>query len=209
MENETFRKFKRETRSFAALVILNIVGAGLAMAFSVSWIVNNLLPLASGQPFNFTQLVYAGLGLFGFVFAIGWLVPCAETFDGVDDLIDRSWKADGAPIGDKLTGMIVEKLAWYREKREMIGKLKTGSRLTGLFFLASAVLQAYNLALTLSSTTDLMLLMTAIGFALCLVFGVAGLYIPALIDRFTGTWDQRVDALGKAEDKLCKLIERT
>jgi hypothetical protein len=153
------------------------------------------------------QMVYAGLGLFGFIFAIRWLVPCAETFSGVDDMIDGSRKAGDEPIGEKLTQMIVEKLAWYREKREMIGKLKVGSRLTGVFFLASAALQVYNLALSPGSTTGLMFLMTSVGLTLCLIMGAVGLYIPALIDRFTGTWDQRVDASGEVENKLGKLIE--
>lgn len=206
MENETFEKLKRETRSFAALIILNIVGAGLAMAVSVSWIVNNLLPLASGQIVNIIQIVYAGLGLLGFVLAIRWLIPCAETFDGVDDMIDGS-RIGEEPVGERLTQMIVEKLAWYREKREMIGGLKAGSRLTGLFFLASAALQVYDLTTSLGSTTGLMLLMTAVGLVLCLVMGAAGIYIPSLIDRFTGTWDRRVQASGEAEDRLGKLIE--
>ncbi len=207
MENETFEKFERETRSFAALVILNIVGAALAMAFGVSWIVNNLLPLASGQPFNVLQLWYAGLGLFGFVFAIRWLVPCAETFSGIDDMIDGRKREGGEPIGENLTQMIVEKLAWYREKREMIGRLKTGSRLTGLFFLASAAGSGYNIAITLGSTVGYMLLFEVVGLALTLTMGAAGLYIPALIDRFTGTWDQRVQASDDVEAKLGKLIE--
>ena len=206
MENETFEKLERETRSFAALVILNIVGAALAMAFSVSWIVNNLLPLASGQTVNLMQIVYGGLGFLGFVFAIRWLIPCAETFDGVDDMIDGRRKRD-MPVGEKLTEIIVEKLAWYREKREMIGKLKAGSRITGLFFLASAALQVYGLVSSLGSTTGLIRLMTAVGFAMCLVIGAAGLYIPVLIDRFTGTWDQRVQASGDAEGRFGKLIE--
>lgn len=206
MESETFEKLERETRSFAALVILNIVGAGLAMAFGVFWIVNNLLPLASGQMVNLMQIVYGGLGLLGFVFAIRWLIPCAETFDGVDDMIDGKRESD-MPVGEKLTQMIVEKLAWYREKREMIGKLKAGSRITGLFFLASAIPQVYSLVSSLGSTNGLMILTIAVGFALCIVMGVAGIYIPALIDRFTGTWDQRVQASGDAKERLGKLIE--
>jgi hypothetical protein len=153
------------------------------------------------------QMVYAGLGLFGFVFAMRWLVPCAETFSGVDDMIDGSTKAGVEPIGEKLTQMIVEKLAWYREKREMVGKLKIGSRLTGAFFLVSATLQIYNIASTLGTTTGFMLLMTAVGFTLCLSMGAVGLYIPVLIDRFTGTWDQRINASSDIEDKLGKLIE--
>jgi len=207
MENESFDKFERETKSFAALVILNIVGVALAMAFGVSWVVNNLLPLASGQPFDLYQLIYTGLGLSAFVLAIRWLVPCAETFRDINDVMHGSRKADGEPIGEKLTQMIVEKLAWYREKRGMISRLKSGSRLTGLFFFVATALQVINLAPILSSTTALTLLAMIVSLTICVVMGAAGIYIPVLIDRFTVAWDQRVEASGKAEKSLGELIE--
>jgi len=207
MENEAFERFERETRSFAALALLNIVGAGLAMAFSVSWIVNNLLPLASGGAVYLDQIVLAGLGLAGFVFAMRWLIPCAETFGGVDDMIKGKSRGKIEANGDKLTEMIVEKMAWYRESRETIGRLKLGSRLTGVFFLASAALQIYNLAVSLSTVTQAILVMSAVGLTLCLAFGAVGLLVPTYVDRFIGTWDQRVKASDEAEDKLGKLIE--
>jgi hypothetical protein len=207
MENEAFERFGREMRSFAALIILNIVGAGLAISFGISWIMPNIAPLFSGQPIYLEQLVRAGLAVAGCVVALRWLVSCAETFDGVDDIVDGSWKADMERRGDALTARIVESMAWYRERRGNIWRLKLGCRLTGAFFVVSAALQAYNFVTTFGSATQSMLIMSVVGLVLCLALGAIGVIVPALIDRFIGTWDQRVKASGEAEDKLGKLFE--
>jgi len=96
--------------------------------------------------------------------------------------------------GDALTGLIVRSIAWYREKHENIGQLKLGSRVTGTFFLLSAALQAVNFVSTLGSATQVNILLSVAGLALCLTFGVLGLIIPTFITRFTATWDSRVEA---------------
>jgi hypothetical protein len=203
MENEAFERFTRETRSLAALVIMNIVGAGLTIAFGVSQVVTNLSPLFGGQPVYLEQLLRAGVSLFACAIAMRWLIWGAQTFSGVDDLIDGSRKADA----EDLTGLIVENMAWYREKRESIGRLKWGCRLVGAYFALTTALQLYNLVTTLGTMTQAVLIMSAVGLVLCSALGLIGLLVPTYIDRFIGTWDERVKASGEAEDKLGKLIE--
>ncbi len=205
MENDTFERFNREMRSFFALIILNIVGAGLGMAFGVAWGVGNVQPLFAGHPIEILNVAIAGLALAGCAFAISWLIKSAEVFDGFDELKDEGDKASGG--GDALTGLIIRSIAWYREKQENISQLKLGSRVTGAFFLISAVLQAINLVGTLGSATQANILLSVAGLALCFAFGVLGLMIPTFITRFTATWDNRVEASSEAEDKLGKLLE--
>ena len=207
MENETFERFNREMRSFFALIILNIVGAGLGMAFGVAWCVGNVQPLFAGQPVQILNVAMAGLALAGCAVAISWLTKSAEVFDGFDDLKDEVGKEDVKAGGDALTGLIVRSIAWYREKQENIGQLKFGSRITGAFFLLSAALQAINLVSTLGSATQTSILLSVLGLALCLVLGALGLMIPSAVTRFTGTWDRRVEASGEAEKKLGELLE--
>ena len=81
------------------------------------------------------------------------------------------------------------------------------ARVTGIFFLASAALQAVNLVGTLGSTTQANILLSVAGLALCLAFGVLGLRIPTFITRFTATWDSRVEGSGEAVERLGKLLE--
>jgi hypothetical protein len=205
MENNTVARFDREMKGFFALKILNIVGAGLGMAFGISWIVGNVTPLFSGQPIQALNLVMTALALTGCGVAIRWLITSAELFSELDDLRDESGDKDAN--GDALTRRIIRSVAWYRDRKEKIGELKWGSRVTGAFLLLSALLQGYNLVTTLGTATQLVSLASAIGFAMCLVLGAAGLWIPSAITRFVATWDSRVEATSEAEKKLGKLIE--
>ena len=205
MENETFERFNREMRSFFALIILNIVGAGLGMAFGVAWCVGNVQPLFAGQPIQILNVATAGLAIAGCAVAISWLVKSAEVLDGFDDLKDGSSRE--ADTGDALTERIIKSIAWYREKQVAIGELRFGSRVTGAFFLLSAALQVINLISTWGSTTQITILLSVVGLALCIALGLIGVVIPGTVTRFTTTWDNRVEASGKAEKKLGELLE--
>ena len=207
MEKETFDRFNREMRSFYALIILNIVGAGLAMSFGIAWIVPNITPMIQEQSIQISKLALTGLVVVGCVVALRWLIASVEVFDGFDDLRDDSRVKESEANGDVLTGLIVRSMAWYRERKANINDLKFGSRVTGAFFLLSAVLQILNLASTLSSTSPFNLTLSMIGFILCLVLGVAGLLIPYSITRFVGTWDHRVEASDDASKRLERIVE--
>jgi len=207
VEKETFDRFNREMRSFYALIILNIVGAGLAMSFGIAWIVPNITPMIQEQSIQISKLALTGLVVVGCVVALRWLIASVEVFDGFDDLRDDSRVKEAEANCDSLTGLIVRSMAWYRERKANINDLKFGSRVTGAFFLLSAVLQILNLASTLSSTSPFNLTLSMIGFILCLVLGVAGLLIPYSITRFVGTWDHRIEASDEASKRLERIVE--
>ena len=207
MEKETFDRFNREMRSFYALIIINLAGAGLAMSFGIAWIVPNITPMIQEQSIQISQLALTGLVVVGCVVALRWLIASVEVFDGFDDLRDDSRVKESEANGDVLTGLIVRSMAWYRERKANINDLKFGSRVTGAFFLLSAVLQILNLASTLSSTSPFNLTLSMIGFILCLVLGVAGLLIPYSITRFVGTWDHRIEASDDASKRLERIVE--
>jgi FtsH-binding integral membrane protein len=204
MENDTVARFDREMKGFFALKILNIVGAGLGMAFGIAWIVGNVTPLFSGQSVQILNIAAAGLALVGCVVAMRWLITSVELFSELDELGDKSEEGENA---DALTGRILRSIAWYRERKERIGELKWGSRVTGAFLLVSAVLQGYNLVTTLGTATQIVSLASVVGSVMCLVLGVAGLWIPSAVTRFVATWESRVEASDEAERKLGKLIE--
>jgi hypothetical protein len=202
MEMETLERFNREMRSFQALIILNIAGAGLAMSFGVSTIIQNLTPLFSGNVPGIQQVAMAGLMLVGCAFAIRWLIKGAEVLSRFDEL--KSF-GDLEQASDVITGKIVSTMAWYREQRLMINQLKLGSMITGAFFLVSATLQLVNLAQNLSSPG--LILMSIVGLGLCLTLGAAGILIPRYITRFGEAWDKRVEASGVAEKKLDDIMD--
>ena len=99
----------------------------------------------------------------------------------------------------------MENLAFYREKREEVRRLILGSRATGAFFLVSAALQ---LRFLVSQTgSSLFSLMSVVGMALCLALGLAGVYIPSSLGRYTSTWEERLSESEETKRRLGELLE--
>ena len=198
MENEVNGRLTREMRSFHALTMVNIAGAGIAMSIGIATLVNNLLPMFREQTILFLHALNVVAVLAGSVFALRWLISSAEMLDGFQDV--RESREDDDP-----TALIVENLAFYREKREEVRRLILGSRATGAFFLVSAALQ---LRFLVSQTgSSLFSLMSVVGMALCLALGLAGVYIPSSLGRYTSTWEERLSESEETKRRLGELLE--
>jgi len=198
MENEAINRLTRETNSFHALTILNIAGAGIAMSMGIATLVNNLLPMFREQTILFPQALSVAVMLAGSVYALRWLISSAEMMDGFQDVME--YGEDDDP-----TALIVENLAFYRENREEMRRLMLGSRATGAFFLVSAALQLRHLASQIGSST--LTLMSVVGLVLCLALGIAGMYIPWSLGRYTHTWGRRLLESEEAERQLGEMLE--
>jgi len=178
--------------------MVNIAGAGIAMSIGIATLVNNLLPMFREQTILFLHALNVVAVLAGSVFALRWLISSAEMLDGFQDV--RESREDDDP-----TALIVENLAFYREKREEVRRLILGSRATGAFFLVSAALQ---LRFLVSQTgSSLFSLMSVVGMALCLALGLAGVYIPSSLGRYTSTWEERLSESEETERRLGELLE--
>ncbi len=206
MDKETFGRFDRETRSFFALVIVNIAGAGLAMSFGVSTVVSNVLPMINEQRFQLIQTALTILSLIGFGFAMRWLILSAELFSGFDDLKDEYEDSGGKADGETMTELIVQNMAFYRDNKPTMEKLKMGSRITGIFFLLSGATAALD-TLTAGLTPPAVLQMAALGTILCIALGIVGVYVPSLFERYISTWEQRLSDQAEAERELERILE--
>lgn len=86
MENEVNGHLTREMRSFHALTMVNIAGAGIAMSIGIATLVNNLLPMFREQTILFLHALNVVAVLAGNVFALRWLISSAEMLDGFQDV---------------------------------------------------------------------------------------------------------------------------
>jgi len=206
MEKETLQRFSREMMSLYALIVINIVGAGLAMSFGVATGVNNIFPMIADLRIQPLQAVLTGLGLLGFGFAISWLVSSAKVFSDLDDLRDEFKKRRGKTDDEEMAQLIVQNMAFYRDNRPTIDRLMLGSRAAGLFFLLSAAVGVFNL-LTNTPAGPLGLLTAVIGTLICVAIGAVGLYCPSFFERYTRTWEQRLDDSVEVEKKLNRILE--
>ncbi|MBN2336667.1 hypothetical protein JXL21_14005 [Candidatus Bathyarchaeota archaeon] len=203
MESRTIERFSTEIKSFNALIIANLVGAALALAFSISLGVTHIVGLFQGGSFEAVTLLYVAVTVAGFAFAINWISNAAELMDGYGDITDSFEKTD--PSDDEaLTGIIVQSLAFYRDNGEKIGRMTLGSRVTGGLVLLTTIPQVTNL---LTPQTGLMTLFTVVGLLCSAGAGLVGLYVPTLFRRYSETWDQRLGLTGEAEERLKGILE--
>jgi len=206
METRTLNRLKKELMSLYALIVINIVGAGLAMSFGVATVVNNLFPMIAELRIQPLQAALTGLGLLGFGFAISWLVSSAEVFSDLDDIRDGIREQPGEADEEATTQLIVQNMAFYRDNRSTIDRLMLGSRAAGLFFLLSGAIGVFNM-LTNAPAGPFGLVMSVIGVLICVVIGSVGFYCPSLFERYARAWEQRLKDSVEAEEKLNRILE--
>jgi len=206
MEIKTLKRFNREMSSFFALIITNIVGAGLAMSYGVSTGVNSLILMINAQRILLLQTVLSGLALLGFVFAIRWLIFSAQIFSDFDDLRDEFKNRSGKTDDETMTELVIQNMAFYRDNKPAIEKLALGSRVTGIFFLILGAVAVFNL-LTIGPTDLMSLLMGASGAFLCVALGIVGAYSPSFFNKYSRIWEQRLQDSVEIENKLNALLE--
>ena len=205
MITETLKRFSTETRSFNALIIMNITGAGLAVSMGVARGIKNILPMVNAQKILIPEALTVWLVLAWCVLGLRWLIAGAEMLDEFQDIVEGQRRMEKEP--DPLTGLIVQNMAFYRDHRPTIGMLAWGSTATGAFFLLSALIQVRYIVSLLGASSSWEMLFSLVGFGLCLALGIIGVYLPSVFRRYTATWDRRLQESSEAEKRLGELLE--
>ncbi|NIU85214.1 MAG: hypothetical protein GWN31_15555 [Candidatus Thorarchaeota archaeon] len=205
METGAFNRLKLEMNSFKGLIIANLLGAALSLAFSLAYGVNKLIPLVGQGKLEIMGLPYLGIIVVGFAFAISWIVRSAELMDEHDDIVEELSKTS-AEDDDAITGVIIQNLAFYRQNDEKIMQLALGSRVTGVFLLLAAALQLNSVISGTSPFTGIMTFAQWFALAANLVVGLSALYVPTLLERFTEKWGARIKLSEDASEKLDKIL---
>jgi hypothetical protein len=135
----------------------------------------------------------------GLAFAIGirWLGCHAEVLEIHEQLKEGSKKANQNE--DALTGVIVDAMASYREKKGTIKLMMTISRIAGVCFLITGI---YTIVTSvIAGGANLWLIAGAIpNFAI----SAAAFIIPHFFSKYQQVWDSRLKETEKAE----KLLEQ-
>ena len=206
MINETLNRLSREMRSFNSLIIMNITGAGLAVAMGMAFVVRNVHPMVAARTIIWPEAAMVALVVAGGVLLFRWFLTGVEMMDEYQDVREKSsGHENGAE--ESATELIVKNMAFYRDHRESMNGLILGSLVTGAFFLLSATSQVRYLFSVLGSGTPFEVAFILVGFSLCLVLGVAGVYISYMFRRYEATWDRRLQESREAEKRLGELLE--
>ncbi len=210
MEKNTLNRLKIELESFKGLVIANLIGAALIIAFTLAFSVDKIIPFITEGPLTLSELPYLVLIILGHVFAIKWITRSAELM-GEHDKITKDFDKILKDNGDDeaVTGIIVRSLAFYRENQGKIEQMKWGGRVTGTFLMITAIPQLIGLLGGTSQISGLMILGQWFAIILSVGIGVAAWYVPVIIKRFTEMWDARLSMADDANEKLRRILEDT
>ena len=205
MEQTTLNSLKLEMHSFKGLIITNLVGAALALAFSMAYGIPKIIPLLEEGAFDITQLPYIGLIAAGFIVGIGWITKSAELMDEHDDIVTELEEL--SPSDDEsIIGIIVESLAFYRENQAKIRQLGVVGHIVGLFLVLTAIPQIQALLTETYPFGGWMIYGQIFGVVASLGVGLMGLYVPTMINRFTAKWDARLSSTEAAEERLDRIL---
>ena len=205
MEQSTFNRVKLEIQSFKALIITNLIGAALALAFSIAYGVPKIIPLITEGAIHIAQLPYLFIIVLGFVVAITWIARSAELMDEHDEIAQKLEEL--SPHDDEaIIGVIIQSLAFYRENQEKIRNLSIVGRIVGAGLLLTVIPQ-FKAIIEGTIVEEWILLGQVFGLIACVGVGLAGLYIPTLLKRFSEKWDTRLktsDEVGKKLDRILR-----
>jgi len=206
MINETFNRLSREMRSFYSLIVMNMVGAGIAVAMGMAFVVRNVHPMIEARTIIWPEAAMVAVVVAVGVLIFRWFLTGAEMMDEYQDLREKNFGySDGAE--ETATELIVKNIAFYRDHRASMSGLNLGSLVTGAYFLLSAAAQVTYVLSVLGSGTPFEVAFVLLGFSLCLVLGVAGVYISHMFRRYEATWDRRLQETAEAEKRLGVLLE--
>jgi hypothetical protein len=196
MTVNTAQKLKREANSLLGLSVINIVSSAMVLAFGSAALFPNLIAMAKAGTVLFPEVAWSALGLIAFMIGIRWLVATAQVLEIHEQLKEGSEKAQDE---DSLTGVIVEAMASYRERKSTIKAMLLISRIAGVCFLIAGI---YSIA-TAAIAGNLWLLTGAIPN---IAIAVAAFIIPYYFSKYQQIWDKRVKETEKAEKILAKQL---
>jgi len=216
MEINALQRLKVELESFKLVTTANMVGAALTLAYSIAFGSTKIIPLITGSPLEAAHLPYLLVVGSGFATAISWITRSAELMGEHDEIVEeldeviiesKSTIEESADIDEKIIGIIVKSLAFYRGNSSKIDRLKWGGRLTGAFMLIMGIPQLISF-LTGSYPVDGVYVL-AQGFAVAFSIGIslAAWYVPVIIKRFMDKWDARLKLAENANVRLGKILE--
>lgn len=195
MTTNTTQKLQREANSLLGLSIINLVSSALVMAFGSTALFPNIITMFNSRSILLPELAWAILGGLAFAIGIRWLVTTAEIIELHEQLKEGS--KNKAHDEDALTGVIVDAMASYREKRGTIKLMMTISRIAGVCFLIVGIYTVVNTVITGGS--NLWLIAGAIpNFAVA----IAALIIPHFFSKYQQVWDSRLKESEKVEAVL-------
>jgi hypothetical protein len=208
LENQALIQFRTEIRFFFIICLLNIVFAAMVMAFGIIYVITAVLGLPTGLDTPLIRILIGGIAMVCFGLGIQWLFATLRVFEGVEEINDNL-DAEGTAIADnRITCLIVQMLAHYRDNRATIAKMIRVSMFGGVCFFGLGIgtsleflsISSGNISFTLNNLLVIPAMLITLGIAF------ASLLSSAYFTKFSKTWDRRLHEIDESECTLKKTL---
>lgn len=216
MEINTLERLKTELESFKLVTTANMFGAALVVAYSIALGFTKIIPLITGGPVDAVYLPFLLLVISGFATAVSWITRSAELNDKHGEIVkeldkiiseSKSTTSDRTDLDEKVIGIIVSSLAFYRENSSKINRLKWGGRLTGAFMLVTGIPQLISFLYGAYQVDGVYVLAQGLLVVFSIGTSIAAWYVPVIIKRFMDRWDARLKLAEDANERLGRILE--
>ena len=201
-------QFRTEIRHFYIVSLFNLVFAALAIAFGAMYIIAAVNGLTADPVWLWLRIITGAIAMACFGLGISWLLSTLKVFEGVEAIKD-DLDGEGDDISDnRITCLIVQMLAHYRDNRQTITSMILVCTLGGCGFFVLGLLNSLK-ALSFAPdgfgiTTDNLLAVPAM--FLTLGIALASLLSSYYFSRFAKDWDRRLHEIEKSECALKRTL---
>jgi hypothetical protein len=209
MQNHALLQLRKEIRQFSIICLLNLVFAALAMAFGTSYTVTAVLGLISGLSTPGLRIITGAIAMVCFGFGISWLLSTIRVFEGVEAINDRLDAEGTAITHDRITCLIVQMFAHYRDNRKTIGKMIRVCTFGGICFFGIGIgtsLEVLSISSSGSIAFTLNNLLVIPAMLLTLGIALASLLSSYYFSKFVKVWDRRLHEIEESECTLKKKL---
>ena len=213
MNTNLSKAFEEEFLSFFALYMMNLVFAAMTMAIGLAAVVQQLIPQPGTLPAEVAISSPVSLILGGAAFVIGlvWITATAKLLKSVR-VVRKAYrqkkKREMSP--EDFTGMMVQMMTQYREQKQMIRAMVVICMAGGYVLLVQGILSAIMIIeRVIGGNAMFPIFLAILAVVFVVIMGGAGILISRYFRHYAKVWDTRLEALGRSEDELKRMLERT
>ena len=200
-------QFKKEIRHFSLVASMNLIIGVIAIAAGILYIIAAILGLTASLVTPELRVIAGAIALVSLGLGVSVLHVTLTISRGVRTLKNKLDAEGPAVTDDRITCLIVQMIAYYREIRQMLGTIILIGPLCGLCVFVLGIVTGFE-AMSLTSTGFSLTLnnrVTILAQVLTLVIVVSSLLSSHYFTKFALAWNHRIAEIEASE---CALKEK-
>lgn len=206
--NPALSQFKKEIRHFSLVASANLIIGAVASAAGILYIIAAILGLTAGLVSPELRVIAGAIAMVCFGLGVSVLHVTFGISRGLKAIRDQLEREGPAVTDERLTCLIVQMTAYYRDIRKTLGTIILIGPLSGLCVFVLGIvngLEAFSLTASgFSVTLDSRVMLLAQAITLAIV--VSSLLSSHYFTKFAMAWNHRIAEIEASECALKKTL---